>query len=102
VPSYVPGDPDPSVRVIAAEALLALDAERTAARDVLVALADPRNAGFFVALAAWNAIDRLGPRLAAVHEALASIPADFEDLPAHARSYLPRLREQALARTAGR
>jgi uncharacterized sulfatase len=96
------GDPDPSVRVIAAEALLALDAERTAARDVLVALADRRNAGFFVALAAWNAIDRLGPRLAAVHEALASIPADFEDLPAHARSYLPRLREHALARTAGR
>jgi hypothetical protein len=37
-----------------------------------------------------------------VHEAVASTPADFEDLPAHARSYLPRLREQALARTAGR
>jgi hypothetical protein len=90
------------VRVIADESLLARDAERTAAQGVLVALADRRNAGLLVALAAWNAIDRLRPRLAAVHEALATIPTDVDDLPAHARPYLPCLREHALARTGAR
>jgi len=93
------GAPEPSVQVAAAEALVAAGggADRTArARAALVALADRQKAGFFPALDAWNAIDRLGPAMAADADRLAAVPGDVDDVPGHAKSYLPRLREHAM------
>ncbi|MDA0374004.1 MAG: sulfatase-like hydrolase/transferase [Planctomycetota bacterium] len=91
---------EPTVRIAAAEALIATggDVAGTApARAVLVTLADRKTAGFFPALDAWNAIDRLGPKMAADADQLAAIPGEVEDVPGHAKSYLPRLREHAMA-----
>ncbi len=91
---------EPTVRIAAAEALIAAGGDGpqiAGARAALVALADRRTAGFFPALDAWNAIDRLGPAMAADAERLAAIPGDVDDVPGHAKSYLPRLREHAMA-----
>lgn len=86
----------PSNRVVAAEALVRF-ADDPTARARLVELADRRNEGFFVALAAWNAIDRLDEHMAPSRDALMAIPDDVRDLPGHVRNYLPRLREKTLA-----
>ena len=89
-------DPQPAIRVIAAEALLR-GADDPLARARLVELADRHTAGFFVALAAWNAIDRLDAKMAPSRTALLAIDAKVDDVPAPMRNYLPRIRAKALA-----
>ena len=86
-------DPSPSVRVAAAEALGRYGNEQDAAlaRQTLLELADVRKHGGYAAIAAWNAIDYLGPKAAPMKAALAALPAEDPNLPERARGYVARL-----------
>ncbi len=86
-------DSSPHVRVVAAQALAqhGADAAAAAGRDALRQLAPPDRNGFFVALAALNAIGTLGPKAGDLREfaaklsPVAPVPSNRYD------SYLARL-----------
>jgi HEAT repeat protein len=87
------GDAAPSVRVVAAEALgrfgVAEDLDK--AVKTLVELAPPDKNGVYVAMAALNAIDRLGEKGKPAREALKGMPATDPAAPKRTAEYVPRL-----------
>jgi uncharacterized sulfatase len=86
-------DESPSVRIAAAEPLAQFgnEAEREAALAVLAELVSPRDNGVYVALAALNAVDALGPQAVSLLPVLQDLPET--DPRAHERfkSYVPNL-----------
>jgi arylsulfatase A-like enzyme len=86
-------DPAPAVRVPAAEALAACSegAERDRALDVLTGLASIEHNSVYIALAALNALDSLGPKAAGVKARVATLPRNRPGLPARTGSeYISR------------
>ena len=77
-------DPDPCVRVAAAHALASFGRDDGLERSlqVLLAAADARQNGPYVAVQALNAIDALGQRAASLHEAVGKLPTEDPKAPA--------------------
>lgn len=86
------------VRIAAAEALghHAAAADQEAAHAVLIAAADPTEAGNFASIYAWNVIDDLGPDMAPHYEALKALPAVDKTAPGRTQKYIERLRGKVL------
>jgi uncharacterized sulfatase len=87
------GDAAPSVRVVAAEALGRFGAGEDLDKAVktLVELAPPDKNGVYVAMAALNAIDRLGEKGKAARQALKGMSAADPTAPKRTAEYVPRL-----------
>ena len=87
------GDAAPSVRVVAAEALGGFGAAEDVDQAVkmLVELAPPDKNGVYVAMAALNAIDRLGEKGKPARQALKGMSATDPAAPKRAAEYVPRL-----------
>jgi len=81
-------------RIAAAEALARVgdEATRSEALDVLLADADPRRHGHYVAMRALNAIDLLGDVAAPIRDAALSVPDSGDDVVAREREYVARLK----------
>lgn len=86
-------DPDPSVRVAAAHAIASFGPREQLQRSlqVLLAAADARQNGPYAAVQALNAIDALGDRAAALHEAVGKLPVQDPQAPGRANGYAGRL-----------
>ena len=91
-------DSSPYVRAVAAEALGRYGNEQDLqiAVAALMAMADVRNSGVFVALAAVTALDAIGRKAAAALGDLARLPREAVGVDARYQSYLPRLIEKAI------
>ena len=96
-------DPDPCVRVAAANALASFGPpdELERSLQVLLAAADAPQNGPYVAVQALNAIDALGQRAASLHEAIGKLPTQDPDAPARANGYASRLVQTILPGAAG-
>lgn len=94
-------DPNPSVRVIAAEVLAAHgdESSRETALEVLLELSDLQEHGM-LAVHALNAIDRAAYRAIGRRDELASLPRSSESLDSRMRNYVPRLLEHIEGRFA--
>lgn len=88
-------DPEPMVRMMAAQALAMHGTEETsaAAADSLLALAEPAEGSFYTTLHALHALDQARPLPEAVVARLRDFPIPEGITPGFARSYLPRLLE---------
>ena len=86
-------DASPHVRVVAAQALAQYGSTAAAAPalDVLRELVPPDKNGFFVSLAAFNAIETLGPKAGALREYARNVSPNAAVPDARYDSYLPRL-----------
>jgi uncharacterized sulfatase len=87
-------DASPSVRIAAAEALgrYGAEADLQKALGALIRLANPVENNAYVAIAALNAIDALGPKAAPLKEQISSLPTEDPKAPARVRSeYTNRL-----------
>lgn len=95
------GDPSPSVRIAAAEALgtWGEDGDIDAAVNLLLAAADARRSDFFDAVAALNAIDGIPDRFVGHQTALESLPRQLPGVEPRVKDHLDRLLESILART---
>jgi hypothetical protein len=62
-----------------------------------VGLADVKTNGLYVALAALNAIEALGPKGASVRERVKGLPGRDPRLPERLNGYIPRLLEAIAA-----
>jgi arylsulfatase A-like enzyme len=91
-------DQSPGVRVVAAELLAdfggAEDLERSL--EALISLADVGKNGLYVAIAALNAIDHLGPRAAVLRQRVASLPRQAPGIPERLSPYIPSLVKKIL------
>jgi uncharacterized sulfatase len=87
------GDAAPSVRVVAAEALGRFGGAEDLDQAVktLVELAPPDKNGVYVAMAALNAIDRLGEKGKPARQALKGMSAADPSAPKRTAEYVPRL-----------
>ncbi len=93
-------DENPSVRVAAAEAVASNGegTERAAAVRELVAMSDPREGRYLVAVAALNALDNLPRAEVLVHrEVLAGLPRKVEGVSNRMGDYVERLLRHLLA-----
>ncbi|MEX2187573.1 MAG: sulfatase-like hydrolase/transferase [Pirellulales bacterium] len=88
-------DDSPHVRIAAAEALgrYGNDLQRKAALTALVDLASLDKHDVFVSVAAFNAIDAIGPRAAAVADQIAALPKSGKFPHQRYSPYVPRLLE---------
>ncbi len=91
-------DESPSVRVAAAELLGTHGSadDLPKALDVLLVAADCRNAGWFTAVEALNAIHRLGKKAAIVREKIAALPQKLPGIESKLSDNVPRLIEKIL------
>jgi uncharacterized sulfatase len=91
-------DESPIVQITAAEALgrfgSAADAE--AAIEVLLQFVKP-GGDYFLAIAAWNALDYLDERARPALESIKAVPTDWNNVPARMGDYAARLKEKTLA-----
>jgi len=87
-------DESPYVRIPAAEALAKFGSEEdvSAALSVLMSMADCRKTNLDVALAALNALDALGNKVAPLKDQIAALPDSNPEIPAR-ENYIPRLRD---------
>jgi len=87
------GDGAPSVRIVAAEALGRFGGAEDLDQAVktLIELAPPDKNGVYVAMAALNAIDRLGEKGKPARQALKGMSAADPSAPKRAAEYVPRL-----------
>ena len=87
------GDAAPSVRVVAAEALGRFGGAEDLDQAVktLIELAPPGKNGVYVAMAALNAIDRLGEKGKPARQALKGMSAADPSAPKRTAEYVPRL-----------
>jgi uncharacterized sulfatase len=87
------GDAAPSVRVVAAEALGRFGGAEDLDQAVktLIELAPPDKNGVYVAMAALNAIDRLGEKGKPARQALKGMSATDPAAPKRTAEYVPRL-----------
>jgi uncharacterized sulfatase len=92
------GDPSPSVRIVAAEALVRWGTEvhRRRSLEVLLALADLEDVPVSVAMFALNALDATGERAAGVLPRLKVLPTDHEKVSRKLAGNVPRLLERIL------
>jgi uncharacterized sulfatase len=92
-------DSSPYVRAIAAEALARYGNEEDGRTAVaaLLAMADVRKNGLFVALAAMTGLNAAGRKAGAVKEAISALPREAEGVEERFKTYLPRLMENTLA-----
>ncbi|MBC8328117.1 MAG: sulfatase [Planctomycetes bacterium] len=90
---------DPSIRVLALEALAlrGTDEDRAATIPALIALCHPSAEGPWLALAAWNALDHLDALAAPYRGAIESIPIESPLFPARLAPNFPKLRAKTLA-----
>jgi arylsulfatase A-like enzyme len=88
-------DESPAVRVVAAEALcrFGTDADFVGALPVLLDCANAEKHGAMTAVAALNAIDRLGDKAASIKDDIAKLPQKDRTSDARYQSYVPRLIE---------
>lgn len=86
-------DDDPSVRVVAAEALARFgdEADLAAAREALLNLADLREHDTYTATAALNAIDLMREDMEPIFDDLFALPATHPDEPPRSGGYPQRL-----------
>ncbi len=91
--------PDPSVRLLVLEELArcGTEADRAHAIPRLIAACDPDHSGPWVALAAWNAVDRLDALVAPWRESLEAVPTTDLDVPARVAPNYAKLRARTLA-----
>jgi len=87
------GDAAPSVRIVAAEALGRFGGAEDLDQAVktLIELAPPGKNGVYVAMAALNAIDRLGEKGKPARQALKGMSAADPSAPKRTAEYVPRL-----------
>ena len=92
-------DSSPCVRAVAAEALGRYGNEQDLqiAVAALMPMADVRNSGVFVALAAVTALDAIGRKAAAALGDLARLPREAVGVDVRYQSYLRRLIEKAIS-----
>src|SRR5262249_14896311 len=92
-------DGSPYVRIVAAEALArhGTDADVPRCLAVLVEHADADRNNVFVAMAALNALDALGPRAAPVAAAIKKLPTKARVPDSRYAPYVPRLTEDLAA-----
>lgn len=90
---------DPNVRLLGLEELARRgeEADRAAAVPAILALADPVAGDPWLALAAWNALDRLGPLAAPWREEIAALPVAGPSIPPRIAPNFAKLREHLLA-----
>ena len=88
------------VRMVAAEALIRFGDGPKAAQALALLLeeADYSKDGVCVAGYALDTIDRLGPRAAAIRDAVAKLPRPGASAPARMKGYIPRLINSVLGR----
>jgi uncharacterized sulfatase len=91
-----------SVRIVAAQSLVQFGGADSAkpALETLSALADPKSNGVLTAMSALAAIESLGSKAASLHSAIASMQASGPSPDARYDSYVPRLIENIVPRTA--
>jgi uncharacterized sulfatase len=91
-------DPSPSVRIAAAEALAAHGSSDDLARalQTLQHDADPTKTSAYAAIAAMNAIDRLGAKAAPLLEFVRTMPTKDPHAVARGNEYVGRLRQSVL------
>ncbi|MEO7652652.1 MAG: sulfatase-like hydrolase/transferase [Bryobacteraceae bacterium] len=87
------GDPSPSVRVIAAEAIgvFGNDEEVTKALAALVGLAPIDRHGVYISMLALNAIDAMGKRATSAQAAIRALPKEHAATPRTMTGYVPAL-----------
>lgn len=92
-------DPDPTMRVVAAEALArhSNTADREAALQALLELGNSHKTNAYSAVAALNVIDKLGEAARPIHEGLKALPKRPENGPRRASGYTERLLEKILS-----
>ena len=86
-------DDSPEVRVAAAEGLLEADVERlrVEALTTLLRHADFNNSSAYTAVAALNAVDRLGKKAEPIREEVLDVPLPGQETPKRAREYARRM-----------
>ena len=96
-------DPSPFVRIPAAQSLAqhGSQADLDQALPVLLAEADQTKGNVFTAIAALNALGKLGPKAAPALAALQALPANGPSPDARYNSYVPRLLEDLLTELGG-
>lgn len=92
-------DASPSVRAIAAEALVRFgnDSDARVALDELLELADIDSNDLYTAVIALNAIDLADERAEAVLEEIKNLPKERDGISNRLSSYVPRLLEKTLS-----
>ncbi len=90
---------DPSVRILGLEALARRGTPDDRARAIpsLIALCHPDAQGPWLALAAWNAVDRLDALAAPYRESIEAIPLESPQIPGRLSRNFPKLRNKTLA-----
>jgi len=94
-------DTSASVRVAAAEALGQYGDDLERALDVLKEAADPTRTSAYVAIAAMNSLDALGPKAAPLAGFIRSMPTDDPKAVERANKYVRMLRHELLKRFDG-
>jgi arylsulfatase A-like enzyme len=91
-------DVSADVQILAASAVVSLGSELQARTALLqlCELADPSQSPFFVALAAWQALDQLEKLARPVKERIRQIQLENEQVSRQFRFYLPRIQQQTL------
>jgi uncharacterized sulfatase len=91
-------DDSPIVRITAAEALGRFGSESDAdkALDVLLHYARPKS-NYYLAVAAWNALDYLDERALPALETIRSLPTNWNKVPLRLGEYPTRLKQKTLA-----
>jgi uncharacterized sulfatase len=91
-------DQSPMVRITAAEALgrFGSESDADAALDVLLRYARPES-NYYLAVAAWNALDHLDERARPALDTIRSLPTKGEKLPQRMGEYTTRLKQKTLA-----
>jgi uncharacterized sulfatase len=91
-------DESPMVRITAAEALgrFGSEDERNAALDVLLQYATP-DTNFFLAIAAWNALDYLDNKALPKLDAIKSLSTEPQNVPPRMGNYTALLKRKTLA-----
>jgi uncharacterized sulfatase len=91
-------DESPIVQIIAAEALgrFSSEADAAAALEVLLRYVEP-GANYFLAVAAWNALDYLDGRALPALDTIRALPTQWAKVPPRMGEYPTRLKQKTLA-----
>jgi HEAT repeat protein len=91
-------DDSPIVQIMAAEALgrFGSEADAVAALEVLLQYIKPE-ANYFLAVAAWNALDYLDERVLPALDKIKSLPTNWNRVPPRMGEYPTRLKQKMLA-----
>jgi uncharacterized sulfatase len=96
-------DASPSVRIVAAEALVRHGGpdDATAGLAALKASVDPTKVGAYASIAALNTISELGPKAAALHDFVRTMPSSDPTAVARGDGYVARLQSYVTGKGGG-